>query len=167
MIRDNFGQQIYSERDLCDLYLQDRSRKMTEVLVDSDIKFDQLDLTTIPELIRYAPSSETPEEFDARNQASWFLPAKYATMDIASWVMDQCKTTEELERVGQELIMFSERDMIPLLRYLKYLVDTMREHHILWGVGRGSSTSSYVLFLIGIHRINSIQWNLSIDEFLR
>ena len=167
MIRDNYGQQIYSEDDLCDLYMQDNDREMREILVDSDIKFDQLDLKNIPTLVKYLPPTETVEEFDARNQSFWFIPEKYASMDIVSWVIDQCKTNKELERVGHELQLFSERDMIPLLRYLKYLVDTMREHRILWGVGRGSSTASYVLFLIGIHRINSMEWNLSIDEFLK
>ena len=88
-------------------------------------------------------------------------------MDISEWALDQCKSDDELDRVGRELIMFADRDMIPLLRYLKYLVDTMRKHNVLWGVGRGSSTSSYVLFLIGIHRINSMEYNLSIDEFLK
>ena len=32
----------------------------------------------------------------------------------------------------------------------------MRENNIVWGVGRGSPVASYVLFLIGVHRINSI-----------
>jgi DNA polymerase III alpha subunit len=57
--------------------------------------------------------------------------------------------------------------MFVLLQYLKYLVDTMRSNNILWGVGRGSSVASFVLFLIGIHRINSLYWDLSIDEFLK
>ena len=47
-----------------------------------------------------------------------------------------------------------------------YLVDYMRDNNILWGVGRGSS-ASYVLYLIGIHKINSIQFGLDWREFLR
>lgn len=88
-------------------------------------------------------------------------------MDIAKWVLDQCKTEAELQRAGEELIKFQERDLFILLKYLKYLVDTMRSNNIVWGVGRGSSVSSYVLFLIGIHRINSLYYDLSIDEFLK
>jgi DNA polymerase III alpha subunit len=57
--------------------------------------------------------------------------------------------------------------MFVLLQYLKYLVDTMRKNNIIWGVGRGSSVASYVLYLIGIHRINSLYYDLSIDEFLK
>lgn len=54
-----------------------------------------------------------------------------------------------------------------LLRYMIYLVDYMRENKIVWGVGRGSSVASYVLYLIGIHKINSIHYDLDWKEFLR
>jgi DNA polymerase III alpha subunit len=95
------------------------------------------------------------------------IPNQYKDLDIAKYVLELCETDEELQRVGKELLLFQERDMFPLLRYLKYLVDTMRENNIVWGVGRGSSVSSFVLFLIGVHRINSVYYDLSIDEFLK
>jgi DNA polymerase III alpha subunit len=82
-------------------------------------------------------------------------------------VLNQCQGEAELQRAGEELLLFQERDMFVLLRYLKYLVDTMRENNIVWGVGRGSSVASFVLFLLGIHRINSLYYDLSIDEFLK
>jgi DNA polymerase III alpha subunit len=81
--------------------------------------------------------------------------------------LDQCKTEAELQRAGDELIKFQERKMFVLLQYLKYLVDTMRKNNVVWGVGRGSSVASFVLFLIGVHRINSLYYDLSIDEFLK
>jgi DNA polymerase III alpha subunit len=95
------------------------------------------------------------------------MPLEYYDLDIAKWVLDQCKNEEELQRAGDELIKFQERNMFVLLQYLKYLVDTMRKNNIIWGVGRGSSVASYVLYLIGIHRINSLYYDLSIDEFLK
>jgi DNA polymerase III alpha subunit len=88
-------------------------------------------------------------------------------MDIAQFVLDQCTTDAELQRAGKELLMFQERDMFVLLKYLKYLVDTMRQNNIVWGVGRGSSVASFVLFLLGVHRINSLYYDLSIEEFLK
>ena len=63
--------------------------------------------------------------------------------------------------------MFEERKMMNVLRFLIYLVDTMRKNKIVWGVGRGSSVASYVLFLIGIHKVNSLKYNLDIKEFLK
>jgi DNA polymerase III alpha subunit len=95
------------------------------------------------------------------------MPDEYKEFDIAKFVLDQCDGYVELQRAGQELLIFQERGLFPLLRYLKYLVDTMRKNNIVWGVGRGSSIASFVLFLIGVHRINSLYYGLSIDEFLK
>ena len=64
-------------------------------------------------------------------------------------------------------MLFQEREAFDLLRYLKYLVDTMRKNNIVWGVGRGSSVASYVLYLIGVHKINSMYYDLDIAEFLK
>jgi DNA polymerase III alpha subunit len=74
---------------------------------------------------------------------------------------------EEYKRVCEELDAFKQYDMENLLRYMVYLVDFMRENNIVWGVGRGSSVASYVLYLIGVHRIDSIQYGLDWREFLR
>jgi DNA polymerase III alpha subunit len=43
----------------------------------------------------------------------------------------------------------------------------MRKENIVWGVGRGSSVASYVLYLIGVHKIDSLYYNLDVEEFLR
>ena len=95
------------------------------------------------------------------------MPDEYKDLDIAKWLIEQCKTQPELQRVGEELLLFQERDLFDLLKYLKYLVDTMRQHQVIWGVGRGSSVASYVLYLIGIHKVDSMYYDLPITEFLR
>ena len=168
MHSDKYGLQILDENDLCDYYLRNPDEVLKHALVTKKINFpEQLDLKNKPELVEYAPLDIAIEEFDRMYQNTWYMPEEYKTMDIAKWVLDQCKTDEELQRVGDELIKFQQRDMFILLRYCKYLVDTMRKHNIVWGVGRGSSVASYVLYLIGIHRINSIFYGLDIDEFLK
>ena len=136
--------------------------------IDKQISFDDiLEVQNKPNLIVYEPSNLTINSFDEMLQNTWFIPEEYISFDIAKFVLDLCKTEVELQRVGEELILFQERNMFSLLRYCKYLVDTMRKHNIVWGVGRGSSVSSYVLYLIGIHRINSIYYDLEITEFLK
>jgi DNA polymerase III alpha subunit len=107
------------------------------------------------------------EQFDRQNQDQWSMPDEYKNMDIAQWILDQCKTQEELQRVGKELLLYQERDLFLLLKQLKYIVDTWRANNVLWGVGRGSSVASYVLYLLGVHRINSMYYDLDIEEFLR
>jgi DNA polymerase III alpha subunit len=168
MYKDEFGQIIFDENDICNLLLQDHSRILKKVLVDSNIEFDEsLGIKNIPNLVIYKHSDCDVEHFDNVNQSTWYMPDEYKTFDIAKYVLDQCKNDEELQRAGHELLLFQERSMFPLLQYLKYLVDTMRANNIVWGVGRGSSVSSFVLYLIGIHKINSLYYDLSIDEFIK
>jgi DNA polymerase III alpha subunit len=107
------------------------------------------------------------EEFHERQQSNWHMPEEYKNLDIAQWVLAQCKTQEELQRVGEELLLYQERDLFNLLRYLKYAVDMFRKNNVVWGLGRGSSVASYVLYLIGVHKINSMYYDLDIKEFLR
>ena len=107
------------------------------------------------------------KEFDQLNQNNWFMPDEYKDFEIADFLLNQCQTKEQKDRVIEELTLYFQYNMIDVLRYCKYLVDTMRTNNILWGVGRGSSVASYVLYLIGIHKIDSIKFDLDINEFLK
>lgn len=164
MHTDIYGQIILNENDLCELYLRDPNRIIKTALTETKIRLsDDLDIV----LSEYVDPKLSVEEFDTLNQNLWHMPKEYSEMDIAKWVLDQCQNETELQRAGEELLLFQERNMFILLQYLKYLVDTMRANNIVWGVGRGSSVASFILFLIGIHRINSLYYDLSIDEFLK
>ena len=165
---DIYGQQILDEMDLCSAFLSDPNIKIKNALVSDDIYFDKdLEIENVPTFKKYVKQSLSKEDFDNQLQRNWFIPEEYNQLDIAKHVLDLCQTDAELQRVGQELILYQQRDLFQLLRYCKYLVDTMRANKVVWGVGRGSSVSSYVLFLLGIHRINSLHYDLSIDEFLK
>ena len=169
MKTDNYGQLILTEDDLCDLYMRDPTRTIKTCLVEEKINLDNIFLSNenLPTLIEYVESKLSLEEFDNNNQSQWQMPIEYQEMDIAKWVLDQCKNEEELQRAGDELLKFHDRNMFSLLKYLKYLVDTMRRNNIVWGVGRGSSVASFVLYLIGVHRIHSLKNNLDFNEFMR
>ena len=109
------------------------------------------------------------KQFDVNLQNDWFMPESYrsTSFNIVEHLLSLCKTEIETTRVLDELALFAQYDMIDLLCYLKYLVDTMRENNIVWGVGRGSSVASYCLYLLGVHKIDSIKYELDIKEFLK
>lgn len=168
MRTDNLGQNILNELDIIDLIMRDPERSIKTTLVEAGVNTaNTLDLDNFPGFVHYQPQDITQAEFDRQNQQHWLMPSDYHELDIAQYILDLCKTEAELQRVGEELILFQERDMFSLLKYLKYLVDTMRKNNIVWGVGRGSSVSSYVLYLLGVHRINSMYYDLDIAEFLK
>jgi DNA polymerase III alpha subunit len=145
---------------------------LDHALVDHtvDLETAVLILERVPDFIRYDASSRanlTQEQWDHRCQNRWYMPQSYLDLDIAAHVLGLCRTDAQLQRVGQELLMYQERDLFDLLRYLKYLVDRMSENNMIWGVGRGSSVASYVLYLLGVHRIDSLYYDLDPAEFLR
>lgn len=167
---DAYGRVILSSQDLCNLLYQYPDLDLTKFTVENPEKFN----ASIAELhydhkrlSKVSPKVGSIEDFDAEQQSNWYMPKSYLDFDIAQWCVDQCKTEEQLDRVGHELVLYQSRDLFMLLRYLKYLVDTLRKNNIVWGVGRGSSVASYVLYLIGVHRIDSIRYNLDIAEFLK
>jgi DNA polymerase III alpha subunit len=105
--------------------------------------------------------------FHDAQQLMWHMPEEYKQLDIADYSLGLCTTEAELQRCGEELLLYQERDLFNLLKYLKYLVDVMIQNKIIWGVGRGSSVASYVLYKLKVHRINSMFYNLDVHEFLR
>jgi DNA polymerase III alpha subunit len=169
MKTDTVGQIIFDDSDLIDLVMQGRDlESISRVLVDNtvDIEAAAVWLKRVPEFTCWSePPSQ--EVFDVVQQSDWHMPAEYKQLDIAKHILDQCNTDAEMQRCGYELLLYQERDLFDLLRYLKYLVDVMQDNRVIWGVGRGSSVSSYVLYKLGVHRIDSMFYDLEPEEFLR
>jgi DNA polymerase III alpha subunit len=167
---DKFGRSVFTESEITDLLYENPELNFTGLHVTDPLKYNSSVSKyygDLPLLDEYQPLDVSVEEFDAMCQEQWYMPDDYKNMDIAAWVLERCSTQDQLQRAGKELLMFQERDLINLLKFLKYFVDTMKENGILWGLGRGSSVSSYVLYLIGVHKIDSMYYDLEVEEFLR
>jgi DNA polymerase III alpha subunit len=173
MKQNNRGEIIFSEDDVCDLIMQGRNvASFQGMLVDASVNLEKtaLLLDCVPALVNYDTlhnETESIEDFDRRLQQTWHMPDSYKQLDIAQHILNLCTTDAELQRCGHELLLYQERGLFNLLRFLKYLVDTMAEHRVIWGVGRGSSVASYVLYKLGVHRIDSMFYELNVEEFLR
>lgn len=167
---DKFGQSIYSSEDLVELLYKDPDLQLENFLATNISDFNSAVKSLhleYPLLKEYKEKKISVEVFDATNQSNWFMPKSYYDLDIENYVNNLCKTAEELERVELELSLYKKFNLYKLLKFLVYLVDVMRENNIVWGVGRGSSVASYILYLIGLHKINSLKYKLDINEFLR
>ena len=169
---NNYGAVFLSQSELFEAIYSGKISSFENIFLN-DSSEEQFNLSVntnrdnIKLIKKYQDPAESLELFDEANQCTWFMPDEYLNFPIHQWLIDQCKTEEERSRVDEELILFIQHGMFDLLFYLKYLVDTMQQNNIVWGVGRGSSVASYVLYLIGIHKINSIKYNLDIKEFLK
>lgn len=109
----------------------------------------------------------TAAQWHQELSSQWMMPERYQQLDIGQHLLDLTHTDAQAQRVHQELEIYAKHGLLDLLRYLVYMVDTMLEHGVVWGVGRGSSVASYVLYLIGINSIDPMQHGLEITEFLK
>ena len=173
MKQNKFGQLIFTESDVCDLIMQGRDLdSLNHMVVEETVNLEELvKIIQDPEcLLTWTFPNNTDitvSEFHAQQQSNWHMPDHYKNLDIAQHVLDLCRNEAELQRCGQELLLYQERDLFDLLRYLTYLVDVMKQNQVIWGVGRGSSVASYVLYKLGVHRIDSMFYDLDPQEFLR
>lgn len=134
-----------------------------------------------PDLLAYCETAEDLTQYCSRveqerlaypvptskvNTAEWFVPGEYLQLDIENYLRSICPT-ENIDRLEQEIALYQQHNMITVLKAIKYIVDTLEANDVVWGVGRGSSVASYVLFLLKAHRIDSVKYQLSLEEFFR
>ena len=170
MYKDDYGQLIFDNKDLCNLIMQGKDlENLKSVIVDNSVDLNNIINFTNSaiDFIEYKESDKTVPEFDEECQSNWYMPDEYKNLDIAEYVLSLCNSQEELQRCGHELLLFQQKNLFELLCYLKYLVDIMKENNIIWGIGRGSSVASYVLYKLGVHGIDSMYYDLEPEEFLR
>lgn len=166
------GDCTFDPNALADLLL--KGNKITEAFFVSEITPE------VTKFNRVAPVTLEVKTGLKDIHSEWNIPQKYKDEDLRMVIMKNLLTEieskpnlspdsvqERLDRVEQELSMFEEFGHAPLLRALHYIVDTFTETNTVWGVGRGSSCASYILYLLGIHDVDSVEYELDINEFLR
>lgn len=170
MSYDEYGQQFLTEDELVKMIHINPELGIAKVLLDDPRMFNASNsrmYAGYPTIQTYMKPKCTIEEFDRQNQQAWHMPAESRTVDIVDYLVGLCTTEEQINRVAMELGLYDERNLIPLLQFLKYMIDTFRKNNVVWGVGRGSSVASYVLYLMGVHKTDSMLYELDVTEFLR
>ena len=166
---NDHGDVIFTEQDVIDLLYTNPDFDISKLFfADTEIYNKSLKQLGIDlPVINTVPDREPLDEFDQRNINNWHMPEKYYNIDVKQWLLDKTQTEEERDRVLIEYSLFEKKGFIKVLQFLIYFVDTLRANNLVWGVGRGSSVASFCLFLIGVHKINPLLYNLNIGEFLR
>ena len=164
---DNVGRVIMNTDGLVDMLFDNKS--ISGLLVEDINENRKYNQFSDNSLILYTDElqSQSVGEFDLCETNKWSTPKEFQNINIDEWLLARCSNDIQKTRVLKELSMYEERNLYPLLRHLIFLIDHFRKNQVIWGVGRGSSVASYVLFLIGIHKIDSLKYNLEIEEFLR
>lgn len=166
---NDHGDCIFSEQDAIDLLYTDPDFDISKLFFDNIDQYNKSlkDLSLDFDKIKIAPKRSNLSDFDKQNFENWHMPDKYNKINVLQWLLDKCQNDEEKIRVQSEYDLFEKKKFIKVLQFLIYFVDTLRANNIVWGVGRGSSVSSFCLFLIGVHKINPMLYGLDYKEFLR
>lgn len=113
-------------------------------------------------------------DFDTK----WNIPELYFNIDVFDYITNKflmlCDDEQysdgevifRFKRIKTEYSIFNKLGLNDLLRTLIYIIDKFKQNNIVWGVGRGSSVSSYILYLMEVHDIDSITYDLDFSEFL-
>lgn len=160
---DQYGTPVYNSQDVFNLLYHGKLNTLSSITVDKDNDLLSLESISNIKLCDPIPNIVSIEEFDALSQSIWFMPDEYKNLDIEQYIYSLSNIT----RVKEEMDEYKNRNMLDLLRWLKYFVDVCDQNNIVSGVGRGSSVASYVLYLLGVHHVDSIKYNLDWREFLR
>lgn len=136
-----------------------------------------------PDLQKYNRLAEVPiktkEEIDADLiDFSWLIPKKYLELDIEAFVYEKLLSkikptfseediSKRAQRTEMELSEYKKRNLFDVLKVLAYVIDEFKANNVVWGVGRGSSCASYVLYLMEVHSVDSVKFEIPIDEFLK
>lgn len=166
---DQFTNPVFTEQDLFEALYKGQSLT-SEMIVETNSNIKNLEEASGIKFAEPYPSdlNVSLNDYDSVCQQHWFMPEEYKTLDIEAWIWQQTPPWDpQHTRVTEELTAFKERNMLDLLRWLKYFVDNCSKQNVLWGIGRGSSVASYILFLLGVHSVDSIKYNLDWREFLR
>lgn len=107
---------------------------------------------------------------------TWNIPDRYKKLDVVSYLLDahdalfegtdDNEMTKREERLAEELVKFKKLGLFDVLRTVIWIINTLSIHDVVWGIGRGSSVSSYVLYVIGVHDVDSYAYHLDINDFL-
>ena len=110
MKQDNVGQMIFDEQDVCDLLMQGREPgSIKRMFVDSSVNIERAIeyVETYPDLIQYVGQEGIlTNVFDKQAQARWHMPEEYKNLDIAEYVLSLCNSEAELQRCGEELLLY-------------------------------------------------------------
>jgi len=163
------GDCIFTEQDAIDLLYTNPDFDISKLFFDNIEQYNQSIKNTgidLPKIKKIVDNLDVAT-FDQQQINNWYMPQKYYEINVLPWLLDKCQNDEEKMRVQTEYSLFEKKKFIKVLQFLIYFIDTLRANNIIWGVGRGSSVASFCLFLIGVHKINPLQYNLDYTEFLR
>lgn len=121
----------------------------TKIQVKTELNFDKFDF-----------DYKIPDSYKVINLRSYFFGLGYLKYGQE---LDQVV----LDRIEAELLEIEKRKLQNFFRTLIYIIDTLKSNKIIYGVGRGSSCACYLLFLLDLHKVDCIKYEIPMGEFFK
>lgn len=133
-----------------------------------------------PKVVQWNKFSGQDEKFDVKTNLSpfsvdWNIPDEYVDIDIVDYISNElipkveqdefydARLTRIVEEVEQIQITKSES----IFRCLIYILDKMKKDNVFWGLGRGSSCSVYLFYLLELHAVDCVKYDIHYSEFFK
>lgn len=84
---------------------------------------------------------------------------------LATHRRDDTSEAAHFQRIEKEIDYFERIGAVGFLLNLDNLIQEFQKADVIWGVGRGSSCASYLLYLLRVHDINPIKYDIPFSEF--
>lgn len=166
--------------------LNDRILRADGVIVVNPDKVEELFIRNIPiSKIRILSSNEDTKLFNILSDEklelfsdenidldfSWNLPEEYKNLDLDRYIQEIILSLSDKDseigeiRINNEFQEFKRRNLLNFLKTIIFIVSEFKSKNIVWGVGRGSSCASYLLYKIGLHSVDCLKYNIPYTEF--
>lgn len=84
---------------------------------------------------------------------------------LITTIQDSPRYKEQYDdRIEHELDFFWRSGNIRFLIKIHELINKFKEDNVVWGVGRGSGSSSLILYVLEVHDINPLEFDLNFSE---
>lgn len=132
-----------------------------------------------PELIKGLPVLEgaivyDPDTDDVK-EIKWAMFDMTET-EIIDEIIDRCKNGKHadlmnddayMNRIEQELVEVVNEQQEGFILSVAMICDTLDQNGILRGFGRGSSCASLLLFMLGVHDVDPVMYDIPMSEFFK
>lgn len=102
---------------------------------------------------------------------SWNIPEKFKNVNLLDYVVERLDKIpvnirqKYHDRLVLEIEEIEKRDVSNLFKMLVYVTETLKNSKTVFGVGRGSSCACLFLYLIGLHKVDPIKYDIPLSEF--
>lgn len=159
------GEVVYRHSGLIRKLIQNDSLEGVIAHTNDDVK------RMIASGVKLIEWSEGEPEGIPENCFEWNIPQSYLDLD---WIEYCGKRLEDggfgpsyERRFLEEVDLAIERGMDDFIRTIIYVVETAKENRIVLGVGRGSACASLIMYLIGVHRVDPVEYEIPVSEFFK